>query len=404
MDDISAPFFKADFPQKSLVFDDVEELRRWIDAEWGSWTWMFNNIGQSLGNTFLQLINQYQNGLGNLRNLLNQWPANAAVSLQQKEQFYSALTNLFSANNVLFSDHPYAVIARDVANRISPQAGAGALASLLNIECTINLAVIRGVIEAGLLRDGISPTSPQLLSIIITKINSDANDEAQKRRADIASVVDANQRFLDEGKAAQAVTATDFKERTSAAMTTLNEDAHAAIQSIKEIEASYREQMKLQAPVEYWENKATSHRIAISGSRQRLIIFTVLGTTALAFGLVWLAVKASEIVNDKAPDSTAIYLKFAAIGAVVTTIVFWIARVMLRIYLSDRHLLTDAEERVAMIKTYLALSHEGKVEATDRALVLAPIFRSAADGIVKEEGPDASLAGIIARAIDVKGR
>ena len=162
-------------------------------------------------------------------------------------------------------------------------------------------------------------------------------------------------------------------------MTTLNEGAHAAIQSIKEIEASYREQMKLQAPVEYWENKATSHKIAISGSRRRLIIFTVLGTTALAFGLVWLAVKASEIVNDKAPYSTAIYLKFAAIGAVVTTIVFWIARVMLRIYLSDRHLLTDAEERVAMIKTYLALSHEGKVEATDRALVLAPIFRSAAD-------------------------
>ena len=37
MDDISAPFFKADFPQKSLVFDDAEELRRWIDAEWGSW-------------------------------------------------------------------------------------------------------------------------------------------------------------------------------------------------------------------------------------------------------------------------------------------------------------------------------------------------------------------------------
>jgi hypothetical protein len=95
--------------------------------------------------------------------------------------------------------------------------------------------------------------------------------------------------------------------------------------------------------------------------------------------------------------------KFAAIGAVVTTIIFWIGRVLLRIYLSDRHLLTDAEERIAMVQTYLALTDEGKMEPTDRALVLAPLFRSAADGIVKDEGPDASLAGIIAKAIDVRG-
>ncbi|MHB8268692.1 hypothetical protein [Bradyrhizobium sp.] len=55
-----------------------------------------------------------------------------------------------------------------------------------------------------------------------------------------------------------------------------------------------------------------------------------------------------------------------------------------------------------MIKTYLALN--GTVEATERSLVLGPIFRSAADGIAKEEGPDASLAGILARAIDIKGK
>ncbi|WP_376707299.1 MULTISPECIES: DUF6161 domain-containing protein [Bradyrhizobium] len=63
---------------------------------------------------------------------------------------------------------------------------------------------------------------------------------------------------------------------------------------------------------------------------------------------------------------------------------------------------TDAEERIALIKTYLALSNDSKVEAADRALILAPLFRTAADGIVKEEGPDASLAGIIAKALDSK--
>ena len=56
-----------------------------------------------------------------------------------------------------------------------------------------------------------------------------------------------------------------------------------------------------------------------------------------------------------------------------------------------------------MIKTYLALTNDKKVEPSDRALILAPIFRTAADGIVKEEGPDASLAGVIAKLIDVRG-
>jgi hypothetical protein len=115
-----------------------------------------------------------------------------------------------------------------------------------------------------------------------------------------------------------------------------------------------------------------------------------------------LATSAVEIA-ERAKGDTAIYLKFAAIGAIITTIVFWISRVLLRIYLSDRHLLTDAEERVAMIKTYLALSNEGKVEAVDRALILAPLFRSASDGIVKDEGPDASVAGVLAKLLDVRG-
>jgi hypothetical protein len=107
-------------------------------------------------------------------------------------------------------------------------------------------------------------------------------------------------------------------------------------------------------------------------------------------------------VAEKSTADTAIFLKFAAIGAAVTTIVFWIGRVLLRIYLSDRHLLSDAEERVAMILTYLALSNDGKVETSDRALILAPLFRTASDGIVKEEGPDASVAGLMAKMLDLK--
>lgn len=160
--------------------------------------------------------------------------------------------------------------------------------------------------------------------------------------------------------------------------------------------------MKLQASVEYWNAKGARHRDAIKWSRSILIVFVLFGSVFLVTALLWIATTAIEL-TEKSRGDTAIYLKFAAIGAIITTIVFWIGRVLLRIYLSDRHLLTDAEERVAMVETYLALTNEGKMEPADRTLVLAPLFRSAADGIVKDEGPDTSLAAIIAKAIDVRG-
>jgi hypothetical protein len=182
----------------------------------------------------------------------------------------------------------------------------------------------------------------------------------------------------------------------------VNESVNASIKRISDTEGAYKEQMNLQASVEYWNAKATVHRTAIKWSRLNLIFFAVFGSGFLISALLWIATTAIEL-TDKSKGEAAIYLKFAAIGAILTTIVFWIGRVLLRIYLSDRHLLTDAEERIAMVKTYLALTNEGKLEPTDRALVLAPLFRSAADGIVKDDGPDASLAGVIAKAIDVRG-
>jgi Family of unknown function (DUF6161) len=157
--------------------------------------------------------------------------------------------------------------------------------------------------------------------------------------------------------------------------------------------------MTLRAPADYWIDKAKMHRDAVKISRQWLIGFTSIGSLALSLALYFLAITAAALAKGDA----AIYIKFAVIGAIATTITFWVGRVLLRIYFSDRHLLTDAEERVAMIKTYLALSKDQDVTASERALVLAPIFRSAADGIVKEEGPDASLAEIIAKLIDAKG-
>ena len=91
-------------------------------------------------------------------------------------------------------------------------------------------------------------------------------------------------------------------------------------------------------------------------------------------------------------------LLFVGLGLVATTFFIWIMRILVRLYLSELHLGIDARERETMLLTYLALTNEGKVEPTDRALVLAPLFRPTADGVVKDDGaPEFGMAAQLSK-------
>jgi Family of unknown function (DUF6161) len=273
---------------------------------------------------------------------------------------------------------------------------------LLGVDSEVSFNTIKGIIGATLKKSGIDPRSPDIVSTAIADLNSAAAVDRTRSIAEWSGITEQARALLEATDKSFKSQIAEFESRSAEIVAHVNESANASIKSISDTEGAYKEQMNLQASVEYWNAKATVHRTAIGWSRLILILFTVLGSAFLVGALLWITTIAAEL-TEKSKGDTAIYLKYVAIGAILTTIIFWIGRVLLRIYLSDRHLLTDAEERIAMVKTYLALTNEGKLEPADRALVLAPLFRSAADGIVKDDGPDASLAGVIAKAIDVRG-
>lgn len=391
-----SPFFSVEIQGRRLNFSSLDEISNWIQGEKQAFDWM---MAGDYGPQFNSFRDNYRINFNHIVNRLAEWRTDPTND-QRAQSLVQFFQSFYSHNLTVMSDHPFAKIALDAVSKIGPGAGVGALAVLLGIPCAINFDVVRGMTLGGLIRDGIEPKSPGLVAKTIDDLNTSAYAEFKKRDDawnNVAKTAEENlltkelnsQKKVDEISAQAA----KFFER-------LNTEGNAVIASIQETEASYREQMTLQAPVEYWTTKASTHRTDLTKSRGRLLWFTVFGSVGLIAALVLLSWLATLIVGPQGQDSTAIYLKLAAAGAILTTIVFWVGRVLLRIYLSDRHLLTDAEERVAMIKTYLALSNEKKVEATERALVLAPIFRSAADGIVKDEGPDTSVAGLLARAID----
>ena len=87
---------------------------------------------------------------------------------------------------------------------------------------------------------------------------------------------------------------------------------------------------------------------------------------------------------------------FAALG-------IWLVRIITRLFLSNLHQASDAEERVTMVETFLSLMSEGQISREeDRHLVLQALFRSTATGLVKDEGSPPTVIDISNKLIKDK--
>lgn len=180
--------------------------------------------------------------------------------------------------------------------------------------------------------------------------------------------------------------------------TRVQQRAEKQIASIESTERAYTEQMRLNAPVQYWQDKGTGHGKAVV--RWGIALAIYLASAAIGASVliteVWDAIPAGDALSGKH------FLLAAGVGAVLT-LLFWMARLIVRIYLGERHLKTDAEERRVMTQAYLALIKEAAATDEERIVILSALFRTAQDGIVREDGAgDISLPAMIARLLDAR--
>ncbi|MCB2017182.1 MAG: hypothetical protein KDF54_06685 [Hydrogenophaga sp.] len=177
-------------------------------------------------------------------------------------------------------------------------------------------------------------------------------------------------------------------------LTTAKEQHDDSIKEHKEemeaLRRAFNEAMTLRAPVDYWQTKASSH-----GEKANAWMKWTFGSmVALGLLLGLLAAWVFLTLHDEKPDAWKI-----AVLVLVGVLGVWAVRLIVRMYLSHQHLATDAEERVTMIKTYLALLEGDRMPSDDdRKLVLTPLFRPATDGIVKDEGLPHPLLELFTRS------
>lgn len=154
---------------------------------------------------------------------------------------------------------------------------------------------------------------------------------------------------------------------------------------------TFREEMALRAPVEYWERKKQSHKtLAWVFGGVTLLAFFV-SAAALWFLVHWFL---SSATSTGGPESWR--LGVLVIGGIFA---IWLVRLLVRLFLSHVHLTADADERVVMARTYLSLLEGSQVTASeDRQLILQALFRPATDGIVRDDGAPPSFLEALTRS------
>ena len=157
------------------------------------------------------------------------------------------------------------------------------------------------------------------------------------------------------------------------------------------IEDAYNQKLALQKPVDYWRTKETHHR-------KRSVVWGIAAISTLLVLAGSLGIAVYEILS---PLQSKEDPKHWQIGILLVGMFFsiWVIRVLVRIFLSHLHLATDAAERLMMILTYLSISREGaQYSSDDKKLILSNIFRTASDGLVKDDAAPPTPLEILSRS------
>lgn len=383
-------------PDGDISVESYDELMRWLEDERSKWNWLAPgdpitdrlNIASSVQNT-------WNNVLNSVRDYMNRGEALPAVQ---------NVLGPLSDGPLLISSTSDGATVLDILKSSGPRAASFA-AGFVRSQIQLGAAQSREDMLGALLTAVPDLSQPIAWSDHLKR-------ERMNYRNATRSLLERVNREADERNVAHlelGMRASKFARRIfdrkrhhwRELQSAWQRGADEAVTNIQNTEASYKEYMKLRAPVEYWEGKARGHSIKETSARRRLYGYFPVTAILMAAVFLWAAsflINHPDTAQNKAP--VALYVVISGGLLLLSTIAFWVGRLLTKLYLSEHHLRNDAEERAVMTTTYLALINEAAASETDRQIILNALFRATPDGIVKDEGPtEASVQGMLTRML-----
>lgn len=374
------PLFEIDLGANGgrVTFASLEDVEKWIAAEQAFWSWVAQLANQD-GN-LSQVWGAIASPFGNARRLIQECRSQVGQA-----SFPNCVANLKSSLEGSYSGgippHSKTPKARMVeALRKSGDLAAGyALAYFCGVTVSnLRAQAFTGAIDAVLFEKGLlraNDAEKQALEALRREW-SDHLIEYRKLQNDLHNQFSLTSERMDKLLSDSENEIKALLTRQTAQFDQQLTDSKEALTSIGN---TYDQKLALQAPVKYWQQKRQTHLRLVIGLSILTIVFFVAG----GYGFYQYL---QELLIAIKPG---IQLEYWRISAIVlgATIFLWIARILVRLLMSQIHLESDASERVTMVQTYLSLMRKGVgPKESDLQFVLQALFRQSSDGIVRDDG------------------
>ena len=372
--------FALDETGDNFKFASPNELRIWVRKTAEVWQW-----ATAVPSPFNHVITRgLQNFQSQVDAALTNWPN--AQTTEQRQQLSDSLRTVFAQflgpPLVIVPESPTARFVEKIREERGDLAGAAAYSSFLRFNTPTNAfpsaTFFEGLFEGFLFRHGIKKTGAAYLPVLedlrVRYSASIAEDDNRAR-----AFQERNAELNEEFQKALAGQGNDFQVLIN---------KHVA--QLEAIEETYDRKLALRKPVAYWRTKEKSHTEASKKFGTAALLSGIALLVGMGFLIHWIF---KDLAKGESPEHWQFGMLLMAVFFVI-----WLLRILLRLFFSHIHLASDAAERRTMILTFLALSREGsEVALDDRKLILQHLFRSASDGLVKDEAAPGSLLEYFSR-------
>lgn len=369
----------------------AQELVKWSNKEFQDWEWIQNGRPSS-EQVWSEHIN-FRNQLNNLAQQWVQWQNNP----QQLQNLFNTLGNLFNhyycERRIFHSSAPEAAFIKKLGAQRGNSVAAGAYLGLLhapvNTGSPLQSDFISGLFESFLYSREIDWTASAHREVL-NRLKEQYADNTSKQDIRFNEIETRNNAL--NGSFEQTL-----KSKTDA-MDKLHADQGAAFKKLIDdhernltaIEKTYDQKLALQKPVKYWQTRENYHTRRARNFATAALLVTIALAVGMSFLVHW-------TFGTLKPDENP---KHWQVGLLVIAAFFsvWFVRILVRMFFSHHHLATDASERRTMILTYLAMSREGaEFTKDDKKLIVQHLFRSASDGLVKDDAAPPTILEFLTR-------
>lgn len=383
-----------------LAPTSFDELEHWLGVEQNLWGWVQQRHYGGHDGAARDALQALQHALNHVQPARQHRESNPQHALDQLESCKAQIQNAFVHRALPHSSTPLAKRIEAYRTDVGEKAASFFLSTQITpLSSTTqhqvhDLESWRGMVEGLMERFQLSTAVAKGRKQAAEQSFEQLREKAEKVVGEKGEVYEALHRDYEE-LAESIRLAAEGQANSFGAAQGARDEAFATLkqeheQAMEALRKTFREELALRAPAQYWVEKREGHRLwaGVTG------FLSFLGIGSAAVGLGW---QIHDLLQNT-PANTQPETWRLAVLALIGVFSVWALRLLVRMFLSHLHLLTDAGERVVMVQTYLSLLEGDHLTSKeDRQLILQALFRPASDGIVKDEGVPFSLAEMLTR-------